>query len=62
MVALIKGQQVKTNAKMNNGSRDVPSILLTPVTITKSNYKLLFRDGFLKRSQVCVGQYPKYCK
>ena len=62
VVALIKNQPVKTNAKINNGSRDVPSIFLKPVTITKSNYKLLFRDGFLKRSQVCVGKYRKYCK
>ena len=23
---------------------------------------LLFRDGFLKRSQVCVGEYKQYCK
>ena len=37
------------------------SILLTPVWVTKRNYKLLFNEGFLKRSQVCVGQYKKYC-
>ena len=61
VVALIKNQPVKTNAKINNGSRDVPSIFLKPVTITKANYKLLFRDGFLKRSQVCIGKYRKYC-
>jgi hypothetical protein len=29
--------------------------------VTKRNYKLLFKEGFLKRSQVCVGQYRKYC-
>jgi ABC-type xylose transport system substrate-binding protein len=38
------------------------SILLTPVWITKANYKLLFTEGFLKRGQVCIGQYAKYCK
>jgi len=37
------------------------SILLTPVWITKANYKLLFTEGFLKKSQVCTGQYKKYC-
>ncbi|HET9323429.1 MAG TPA: substrate-binding domain-containing protein [Gaiellaceae bacterium] len=61
-IALIKGRPVKTNAKINNGSRMVPSYFLTPVTITKKNYTLLFKDGFLKRSQVCVGKYKKYCK
>ncbi|TML55672.1 MAG: sugar ABC transporter substrate-binding protein [Actinobacteria bacterium] len=39
-----------------------PSILLTPVWVTKANYTLLFKDGFLKRSQVCIGPYKKYCK
>ena len=37
-------------------------MLLTPVWINKNNYKLLFREGFLKRSQVCIGNYAKYCK
>ena len=61
-INLIKGKKVQTNAKLSNGSRNVPSIFLRPVAITKRNYKLLFKDGFLKRSQVCVGQYRKYCK
>ena len=61
-INLIKGKPVKTNAKLSNGSRNVPSIFLKPVAITKSNYKLLFKDGFLKRSQVCTGTYAKYCK
>jgi D-xylose transport system substrate-binding protein len=60
---LIKGQKVTgVNAKSNNKVRQVPSILLKPVWITKANYKLLFKDGFLKRSQVCNGVYKKYCK
>jgi D-xylose transport system substrate-binding protein len=62
VVAIIKKQPVKTNAKINNGDRDVPSIFLKPVTITKTNYTLLFKDGFLKRSQVCIGKYKKFCK
>jgi D-xylose transport system substrate-binding protein len=62
VVAIIKNQPVKTNAKINNGSRLVPSIFLKPVSITKTNYTLLFKDGFLKRSQVCIGKYRKYCK
>jgi D-xylose transport system substrate-binding protein len=60
-VALLRGQNVETNGSVNNGDRNVPSVLLKPVSITKQNYTLLFRDGFLKRSQVCVGQYAKFC-
>jgi D-xylose transport system substrate-binding protein len=61
-IAIIKNQPVKTNATINNGSRQVPSIFLKPVSITKKNYTLLFRDGFLRRNQVCIGKYRKYCK
>ena len=57
-IALVKGRRVPgVNGKVSG----TPSILLTPVWVTKRNYKVLFRDGFLKRSQVCVGQYRKYC-
>ena len=61
-IAIIKNQAVTTNSKINNGTRDVPSVFLKPVSITKKNYKLLFTDGFLKRSQVCIGKYKQYCK
>ena len=32
-----------------------------PVAITKNNWKLLISDGFLKKSDVCTGEYAKYC-
>lgn len=58
-IAIIKKKPVPgVNGKVSG----TKSILLTPVWITKSNYKLLFTEGFLKRSQVCNGQYAKYCK
>ncbi len=50
------------NGKTFDGKRQVPSVLLTPVTITKRNYTLLFKDGFLKKGEVCRGAYAKYCK
>jgi D-xylose transport system substrate-binding protein len=61
-IAIIKKQPVKTNATIDNGTRKVPSYFLKPITINKTNYTLLFKDGFLKRSQVCVGKYKQYCK
>ncbi len=57
-IALVRGQKVPG---VNGRVSGTPSILLTPVWVTKRNYKLLFREGFLKRSQVCVGQYRKFC-
>jgi D-xylose transport system substrate-binding protein len=60
-IAILRGQPVETNGTVSNGDRNVPSVLLKPVSITKQNYTLLFKDGFLKRNQVCVGQYAKLC-
>jgi len=58
-VQIVKGQKVTgVNGKISG----TPSILLKPVWVTKANYKLLFKDGFLKRGQVCIGPYKKYCK
>jgi D-xylose transport system substrate-binding protein len=58
-VAILKHKSVPgVNGKVSG----TKSILLTPVWITKKNYTLLFKEGFLKRSQVCIGQYKKLCK
>jgi D-xylose transport system substrate-binding protein len=58
-IAILNGKPVPgVNGKISG----TKSILLKPVWITKANYKLLFTDGFLKRNQVCVGSYAKYCK
>jgi D-xylose transport system substrate-binding protein len=57
-IALVKGGTVKTNGTVSG----TKSVLLTPVWVTKANYKLLFTDGFVKKSQVCVGQYKQFCK
>jgi len=61
-VALIKGQKPKTNTSRLNGKLHEPTLALPVVWITKANYKRLFTDKFLKKSDVCVGQYAKYCK
>ena len=60
-VALIKGGSPKVNGTTNNGKRNVPSILATPIWITKANINLLYKDGQLKKSEVCVGSYKQYC-
>lgn len=55
-VALLKGKPATTaTGKTNNGLVDVPSVLLVPVGITKANVKLVIKDGFQKRADVCKG-------
>ncbi|HKB93934.1 MAG TPA: substrate-binding domain-containing protein [Gaiellaceae bacterium] len=61
-VALIKGQKPKTNGYRMNGKKKEPTLALPVIWITKSNYKRLFTDKFLKKSDVCVGTFKKYCK
>ena len=46
---------------MNYGVRYVPSALASPIWITKANINLLYKDGQLKKSEVCVGSYKQYC-
>jgi D-xylose transport system substrate-binding protein len=55
-IALLKGQTPKTTGK----SAGVPAFIIPPVSITKANYKQLF-NGYLKKKDVCVGAYAKFC-
>ena len=62
-IALLKHKKIPgINGFRKNGSRKEPTVQYPVVSITKANYKRLFSDGWLKRSQVCTGQYAKYCK
>jgi D-xylose transport system substrate-binding protein len=61
-VALLNGKKPKTTTFRKNGAKNEPTLALPVVWITKANYKRLFTDGFLKRSEVCIGAYAKYCK
>jgi D-xylose transport system substrate-binding protein len=61
-VALIHGKKPKSNSFRLNGKKKEPTQTIPIVWITKANYKRLFTDGFLKRSQVCIGAYKQYCK
>ena len=60
-VALLHGKMPHTNTYRTNGAKKEPTITLPVQWITKANYTLLFHYGFLKRSEVCVGQYAQYC-
>ena len=61
-VALVKGTTPKTNGFRLNGKAKEPTLALPVVWITKANYKRLFTDHFLKKSDVCVGAFAQYCK
>ena len=52
-VALARGEQLTTNGTVNNGLRDVPSILLEPVVVDKTNMvETVVKDGFQKMEDI----------
>ena len=60
-VALFKGRKPPSNGTRPNKAKKQLAFLIPVTSITKANYTRLFRDGFLKRSQVCSGQFRKFC-
>jgi D-xylose transport system substrate-binding protein len=62
-VALLKHKKVPgVNTFRKNGSKKEPTVALKVVSITKANYTRVFKDKFLKKSDVCIGEYKKFCK
>ncbi len=62
-IAILKHKKIPgINGFRKNGSKKEPTVQLPIVSITKANYTRLFKDGFLKRSEVCTGAYKQYCK
>lgn len=53
------GQQTVTK---NNGTKDVTSVLLKPVAVTKENImETVVKDGFYTAAQICTPEYQKAC-
>jgi D-xylose transport system substrate-binding protein len=62
-VSLAKGEkkQVADKVKDPTTSQDVPSVLLTPVAITKDNIKDVIADQFVTVTDLCTGDYAALC-
>jgi D-xylose transport system substrate-binding protein len=61
-VQILKGQPVKyTSTVTTKGRGPEKAILIAPENITKVNFRKLFTSGFLKKKDVCNGEYAKYC-
>jgi D-xylose transport system substrate-binding protein len=65
-VAWAKGQtaQVKSLATttVNNGTTNVPSVLLTPVVVTADNiFSTVIADGFTTKARICTGAAASKC-
>jgi D-xylose transport system substrate-binding protein len=64
-IALAKGEQPAgglVNGKSDDGSRQVPSVLLKPQAITKDNVDVVIKDGFVKKEDICTGKVAAKCE
>jgi D-xylose transport system substrate-binding protein len=61
-IKLLHGNKPASNGFRKNGSKKEPTLTLPVTWITKKNYTTLFKQKWLKKSEVCIGQYAKYCK
>jgi D-xylose transport system substrate-binding protein len=62
-VALAKNQTVSGlgSVKDTESGKDVPAKLLVPVAIYKDNVKDVVTDGFVKKEELCKGDFAKLC-
>lgn len=66
--ALAKGDTASADklatsvSKDPTGKRDVKSVLLTPILITKDNVKMVTDAGFVKASEICGGDTAAACQ
>jgi D-xylose transport system substrate-binding protein len=63
-IALAKGQTpTEATAETDNKGKKTPSVLLTPVSVTKDNINdTVIKDGFLTKNEICSGKYAQACK
>jgi D-xylose transport system substrate-binding protein len=62
-IALAKGETPSAPDTINNGSKDVPSVFLDPVAVTKDNIsEYLGEPDFPKREEICAGDLAAKCE
>ena len=69
-IDLINGKTPKTtcagavgckNGSVANGSKREPAYIIPPVALYKNNWRKIYTSGYLKKSDICVGSFKKYC-
>jgi D-xylose transport system substrate-binding protein len=62
-IALAKGETPEAPDTINNGSKDVPSVFLEPVPVTKDNIgEYLGEPDFPKKEEICAGKLAAKCE
>jgi D-xylose transport system substrate-binding protein len=60
---LLQGKELTgITGSTKNDTKDVPSVILTPVVVTKDNVKdTVVKDGYWTADKICTGQYAAAC-
>lgn len=51
-VQLVRNEKPAFNSQYNNGAKQVPTLLLKPIPLTKANVQVLADDGFYSKAQL----------
>lgn len=49
---MVKGETPEFNSKLDNGGKQVDTLLLTPTAVTKDNIDIYVQDGFYTKEQI----------
>lgn len=62
-VALVNGEEPEVDGSVEDteGGREVPSVLLEPVSIFRDNVKQVIDDGYQTAADVCTGDFAAAC-
>ena len=63
-IAILTGADTSALATgaVNNGTNDIPSVLLVPVSVTADNIaETVIADGFRTWEEICVGEFEAFC-
>jgi D-xylose transport system substrate-binding protein len=63
-VTLLRGETTSdlVNRQINNGQKDVPSVILTPVAVTSDKIRdTVVRDGLWTINEICTSAYQAAC-
>jgi D-xylose transport system substrate-binding protein len=63
-IAILMGEDTSMMATgaVNNGTNDIPSVLLVPVGVTSENIaETVIADGFRTWEEICVGEFEEFC-
>ena len=63
-IAILNGEDTSEMASgvTNNGTNDIPSVLLVPVSVTAENVaETVIEDGFRTWEEICVDDFAEFC-